>query len=183
MLCHLWNLTDTDEGRFKLQVCILNSCAWCQRAPQAFGWDVRGCTKQQYVGVEKAWCFTSLTVSQSYSNCAIEKNRGKLPRTTLYIKCRKRVCWWLLWRPSVYNSILFTHLFLHVGPGPCNHLLLSLWPPPLLPPPRCFPLVFPPFIQHFPLSSGPDNGTLAAASCGAPQADWVFSQWSPRAPG
>lgn len=91
MLCHLWNLTDTDEGRFKLQVCILNSCAWCQRAPHAFGSDgwSGAVTKQQYVRVKKAWCFTSLTVSQSYSNCAIEKNRGKLPRTTLYIKCRR----------------------------------------------------------------------------------------------
>ena len=85
--------------------------------------------------------------------------------------------------PSVYHSILLTHLSLHVGPAPWNHLLLSLWPPPLLPPLLCLPLVFLPFIQLFPLSSGPDNGTLAAASRRAHQADWVFSQRSPRASG
>ena len=85
--------------------------------------------------------------------------------------------------PSVYHSILLTHLSLHVGPAPWNHLLLSLWPPPLLPPLLCLPLVFLPFIQLFPLSSGPDNGTLASASRRAHQADWVFSQRSPRASG
>lgn len=45
---------------------------------------------------------------------------------------------------------MLSHPSLHVGPAPWNHLLLSLWPPPLLPSPLYLPLVFLPFIQHFP---------------------------------
>lgn len=70
---------------------------------------------------------------------------------------------------SEYLSILSSLLFLYMlARLPGTTCCFPSRPPPLLPPPLCLPLVFLPFIQRFPLSSGLDNGTPAAASRGGP---------------